>query len=84
MTQSIQIAKFNFLPTQLILAATEQFDKKPKQGIAFLMEQKILSTPANKSDIADFLLENPKFRKARIGEYIGDRKNAHILVAFVR
>ena len=69
---------------QLILAATEQFNKKPKQGITFLMEQKILSTPANESEIADFLLENPRLGKARIGEYIGDRKNAHILEAFVR
>ena len=71
-------------PPQLILAATEQFNKKPRQGIAFLMEQKILSTPANESEIADFLLENPRLNKARIGEYIGDRKNAHILEAFVR
>ena len=48
------------------------------------MEQRILSTPASESEIADFLLENPRLSKARIGEYIGDRKNAHILEAFVR
>ena len=66
------------------MAATEQFNKKPKQGIAFLMEQQLLSTPARESEIADFLLENPRLNKARIGEYIGDRKNAHILEAFVR
>lgn len=71
-------------PLQLILAATEQFNKKPKQGIAFLMEQHILSTPADASEIADFLLENPRLNKARIGDYVGDRKNAHILEAFVR
>ena len=39
------------------------------------MEQKTLSTPANESEIADFLLENPKLS---IGEYIRDRKNANI------
>ena len=48
------------------------------------MEQGILSTPANVSEVADFLLENPRLSKAKIGEYIGERKNAHILEAFVR
>ena len=48
------------------------------------MEQHILSSPPNASEIADFLLENPRLNKARIGDYVGDRKNAHILEAFVR
>jgi brefeldin A-resistance guanine nucleotide exchange factor 1 len=69
---------------QLILAATEQFNKKPKQGISFLMEQGVLASPMDPPEVADFLLENPRLGKAKIGDYIGDRKNSEILEAFVR
>ena len=31
-----------------------------------------------------FLLENHGLSKAKIGEYVGERKNADILLAFVR
>lgn len=72
------------LPQQLILAATEQFNRKPKQGINFLVEQGILASPVQAAEVADFLLENPGLRKEKIGDYIGDRKNAEILEAFVR
>lgn len=69
---------------KLILAATDQFNKKPKQGIAFLLEQNILTSPLDSAEVADFLLENPALSKARIGDYVGDRKNVEILETFVR
>ncbi len=69
---------------QLILAATEEFNKKPKHGITFLMEQGILSTPLDPLEVAGFFLENPGLNKAKIGDYIGERNNSHILEAFVR
>ena len=69
---------------QLILAATERFNKKPKQGVSFLMEQGVLASPMDAGQVADFLLENPGLRKDKIGDYIGDRKNTEILEAFVR
>ncbi len=69
---------------QLILAATEQFNKKPKVGVAFLLEQGVLHSPLNPNEVAGFLLDNPGLVKARIGEYVGERKNTDILHAFVR
>ncbi|XP_064404547.1 Golgi-specific brefeldin A-resistance guanine nucleotide exchange factor 1-like isoform X2 [Halichondria panicea] len=69
---------------KLILAATEQFNKKPKVGVAFLLEQGVLHSPLNPNEVAGFLLDNPGLVKARIGEYVGERKNTDILHAFVR
>ena len=70
--------------TQLILAATEQFNKKPSHGITFLQERGVLHTPLLPTEVADFLLDNPRLDKAMIGEYVGDRRNAKFLEAFVR
>ena len=47
------------LPLQLSLAATEQFNCKPKQGIWFLREQGYLRSPLEPGQLADFLLEMP-------------------------
>lgn len=66
------------------MAATEQFNKKPKTGIAFLLEQGVLHSPLNPDEVAAFLLDNPGLNKARIGEYLGERKNIDVLHAFVR
>ena len=70
--------------TQLVLAATEQFNKKPKQGITFLLEQGVFDSPLKPEEVAGFLLENHGLSKARIGEFVGERKNSEILLAFVR
>ena len=72
------------LTRQLILAATEQFNKKPSHGVAFLVEQGILPSPPPPEKLAEFLLQNPALSKAMIGDYIGDRKNAEVLEAFVK
>ena len=72
---------------QLILAATEQFNNKPKQGITFLQERRIISdssSPHFAEEVASFLVDNPRLSKAMIGEYIGDRKNPAVLEAFVK
>ena len=45
-------------PLQLIAAATEQFNLKPKQGISFLQEQGVLLTPLDPAQVASFLREN--------------------------
>ncbi len=66
-------------PLQLIAAATEQFNLKPKQGISFLQEQGVLLTPLDPAQVASFLRENPGLSKARIGDYVGDRKNIVVL-----
>ena len=72
---------------QVILAATEQFNLKPKQGITFLQERRVISgsdSPQYPAEVASFLVDNPWLDKAKIGEYIGDRKNPPILDAFVK
>lgn len=69
---------------QLILAGTEQFNKKPSQGITFLQEQCVLRTPTDPVEVAQFLLDNPRLDKAMIGEYIGDRRRQDILEEFVK
>ncbi len=53
-------------------------------GVAFLLEQGVLHSPLNPNEVAGFLLDNPGLVKARIGEYVGERKNTDILHAFVR
>ena len=71
----------------MILAATEQFNNKPKQGITFLQERRVISQPDSpkfSEEVANFLVENPWLDKAKIGEYIGDRKIPAVLDAFVR
>ncbi|CAI8046654.1 Golgi-specific brefeldin A-resistance guanine nucleotide exchange factor 1 [Geodia barretti] len=72
---------------KVILAATEQFNLKPKQGITFLQERRVISasdSPQYPAEVASFLVDNPWLDKAKIGEYIGDRKNPPILDAFVK
>ena len=72
---------------QLIQAASEQFNKKPKQGLTFLQERGIIplaSSPDYAEDVASFLVDNPRLSKAMIGEYVGDRKNPAVLEAFVK
>lgn len=72
---------------QVLLAATEQFNNKPKQGITFLQERGIISSsssPEYAEQIASFLVDNPRLSKAMIGEFIGDRKNPAVLAAFVK
>ena len=72
---------------QVILAATEQFNIKPKQGITFLQERRVISSsesPQFAEEVASFLVDNPWLDKAKIGEYVGDRKNPGVLDAFVK
>ncbi len=70
--------------SQLIHAATEQFNKKPSQGITFLQERGVLLTPLDPAEVAQFLLDNPRLEKSMIGDYIGDRRRQDILEAFVK
>ena len=69
---------------QLLQAGSDQFNTKPKKGIEFLQEHSLLSTPLNPEEIAKFLKENPKLDKKMVADYIGDRRNAKVLDAFVR
>ena len=70
---------------QVILVATEQFNNK--QNKALVSSRIEVISPSDSSsyaeEVAMFLVDNPQLDKARIGEYIGDRKNPAVLDAFV-
>ena len=48
----------------------KKFNIKPKEGIAFLIEQGYLKNSA--LDVASFLKSEEELRKTRIGEYLGE------------
>ena len=67
----------------LLQHSIEEFNKNPKQGIAFMQEHKLMSPTATSVEIAQFLKNNPGVDKALIGEYIGNRKNKEILKGYI-
>ncbi|CAH8609100.1 unnamed protein product [Heterobilharzia americana] len=69
---------------KLLMLGSDQFNVKPKRGIAFLQEHNILQKPLNYDELALFLRENPRLEKRMVGEYISDRENVDVLAAFVR
>ncbi|CAH8861888.1 unnamed protein product [Trichobilharzia szidati] len=69
---------------KLLMLGSDQFNVKPKRGIAFLQEHNILQKPLNYDELAVFLRENPRLEKRMIGEYISERENVDVLAAFVR
>lgn len=60
-------------------AGTEQFNQKPAKGIALLQEHGLLS---DLGKVVTFIRENHRLDKAKIGDYVSDKKNNHILEAF--
>ncbi|EDV25608.1 uncharacterized protein TRIADDRAFT_24514 [Trichoplax adhaerens] len=69
---------------KLMQAATEQFNVKPKNGLKFMQEHGLISSPLQSTEVATVLRENRHLSKKMIGDYIGDRKNQVILDAFVK
>ena len=67
---------------KLIQTATELFNTKPKKGIAYMQEMKLIA-PDDPEEIAQFLRTNPQLSKNQLGDYISGRDNLHILKAFV-
>ena len=64
--------------------AIRQFNFKPKRGIKVLLNEGFIAS-GSPEDIARFLLEEPRFDKAALGEYLGegDEENIKIMHAFV-
>lgn len=65
------------------MVGSDRFNLKPKDGIAYLQKNRLLSIPINPVEIAAFLSENPRLDKRMIGEFLSARKNSEILNAFV-
>ncbi|XP_067876505.1 Golgi-specific brefeldin A-resistance guanine nucleotide exchange factor 1 isoform X3 [Heterodontus francisci] len=68
---------------KLLITGTEQFNQKPKKGIQFLQEKRLLASPMDNSEVAQWLRENPRLDKKMIGEFISDRKSMELLDSFV-
>ncbi|XP_050527840.1 LOW QUALITY PROTEIN: Golgi-specific brefeldin A-resistance guanine nucleotide exchange factor 1-like [Daktulosphaira vitifoliae] len=68
---------------QLLSFGKEKFNTKPKKGIEFLQEHRLLSTPLIPAEIATFLKENALLDKKMIGEYISNKVNVEILNSFI-
>ncbi|KAI9663182.1 MAG: guanine nucleotide exchange protein for ADP-robosylation factor [Bathelium mastoideum] len=64
--------------------AIKQFNFKPKRGIKVLLKDGFIASDSPE-DIAKFLLDEPRFNKAALGEYLGegDEENVKIMHAFV-
>lgn len=67
---------------QIYYQAVEQFNQKPKQGIAYLREQGYLD--GSNEDIIKFLKETPRLSKSLIGEYISRKDNPDLTKAYMR
>ncbi|CAH8642739.1 unnamed protein product [Dicrocoelium dendriticum] len=69
---------------KVLILGSDQFNAKPKQGIAFLQQYHVLRSPLDPNELAHFLRENPRLDKRMIGEFLSDRGNGDVLAAYVR
>uniref|UniRef100_A0A915KF72 SEC7 domain-containing protein n=1 Tax=Romanomermis culicivorax TaxID=13658 RepID=A0A915KF72_ROMCU len=69
---------------RLLQTGTDLFNQSPAKGVAYLQEHGLFRTPLETKDVVDWLKENPHLDKRKIAEYIVNRKNSHILKAFVQ
>ena len=67
---------------QVYHQAVEQFNQKPKLGIAYLQEQGYLDK-CNES-IVTFLKDTPRLNKSLIGEYISRKDNPELTLTYMR
>ena len=67
---------------KIIQTATEKFNTKPKDGIAYMINERLIA-PDDPEQVAQFLRTNPQLSKNQMGDYISSRQNLHILKAFV-
>jgi brefeldin A-inhibited guanine nucleotide-exchange protein len=63
-----------------ITQAVALFNNKPKKGLQFLIDEKVI--PDTPSDKAEFLLNNKKLDKVKIGEILGEPDEGELLSAF--
>ncbi|XP_065652483.1 Golgi-specific brefeldin A-resistance guanine nucleotide exchange factor 1 isoform X4 [Hydra vulgaris] len=68
---------------KLLSHGIDEFNKKPKSGIDYLQEHGLLSANFLPQDLIVYLKENPRVDKKTLGDFIGTRKNAEYLKAFV-
>ncbi len=66
------------------MIGSDRFNLKPKEGLAYLQKNGLLADPLDPNEVATFLAENPRLDKKTIGDFLANRKNTEILIAFVK
>lgn len=56
-------------------SGADQFNAKPREGLAFLSERGVLPNPLTAKSVAHFFRTNPFASKTVIGNYFGERKD---------
>lgn len=70
----------------VLAAGAAEFNKKPKDGVAFLEKEQLIDTESPKArarSIAHFLKESPLVDKRLLGDYISRQENGEILTEFM-
>ncbi|KAK6515285.1 GDP/GTP exchange factor for ARF [Arthrobotrys conoides] len=68
---------------QLVIAGTSRFNDSPKKGIAFLVQNGIISNVDDYLSIAKFLKGTSRVSKKQLGEYLTKKDNGPLLNAFL-
>ncbi|KAK7204380.1 hypothetical protein BZA70DRAFT_249243 [Myxozyma melibiosi] len=68
---------------QLVIKGTEKFNKNPKQGIQFLVENGIIDDGSNPKSVADFLRNTSRINKKLLGEFLAKPSNKEIMDCFI-
>lgn len=71
---------------KLLLTGTARFNAKPKTGIAFLEENKLIYTDPNEPrplSLAKFLKSSARMDKRLLGDFLSRQENNEVLKAFM-
>ncbi|EPS36024.1 hypothetical protein H072_10526 [Dactylellina haptotyla CBS 200.50] len=68
---------------QLVISGTSKFNDSPKKGIAFLVQNGIISDVDDHASIAKFLKGTSRVSKKQLGEYLTKKDNGAVLEAFL-
>ncbi|KAF3935627.1 hypothetical protein ABW19_dt0205181 [Dactylella cylindrospora] len=68
---------------QLVINGTTKFNDSPKKGVAFLVQNGIISSVEDHTSIAKFLKGTSRVSKKQLGEYLTKRDNGAVLEAFL-
>jgi hypothetical protein len=76
----------NKLRKRVLMQGAEEFNTKPKAGIAFLQKNGFLpeGDVVDPEKLAAVLKNTPRINKTRLGEYISKKENGEVLQAFIR
>lgn len=68
---------------QLVIRGTEKFNKDPKKGLQFLVENGIITDGNDPKSVASFLRNTSRINKKLLGEYVAKPSNKDIMNCFI-